>query len=106
MIYAIGVNHHTAPVTVRECVHLTDEEINAFLNDNLGVLFNEAAMVSTCNRTELYFVPSHDEVDGASLISRLRELRPDRKVDDRHFFRLFSCGAVSHLFKVASAVDS
>lgn len=105
MIYAVGVNHHTAPVTVRECLHLTDDEIAAFLRENTGVLFREAGIVSTCNRTELYAVAA-DDVDGAQLIEQLQKLRPAEKLRDEHFFRLFSCGAVSHLFKVAAAVDS
>lgn len=106
MIYAVGVNHHTAPVTIRECLHLTDDEIAAFLHENTGTLFREAGMVSTCNRTELYAVPADDDIDGERLIAELRKLRPAEKLRDEHFFRLFSCGAVSHLFKVASAVDS
>jgi glutamyl-tRNA reductase len=105
MIYAVGVNHHTAPVTVRECLHLADDEITAFLRENTGVLFREAGVISTCNRTELYAV-TEDTVDGEHLITALRTLRPAEKLRDEHFFRLFSCGAVSHLFKVASAVDS
>ena len=47
-----------------------------------------------------------DDVDGERLIAELRKLRPHDQLRDEHFFRLFSCGAVSHLFKVASAVDS
>ena len=105
MIYAVGVNHHTAPVTVRECLHLTDDEIAAFLRENTGVLFREAGIVSTCNRTELYAVAT-DDVDGEQLIEHLRKLRPAENLRNEHFFRLFSCGAVSHLFKVAAAVDS
>ncbi|MBE0643052.1 MAG: glutamyl-tRNA reductase, partial [Bacteroidetes bacterium] len=106
MIYAVGVNHHTAPVTIRECLHLTDDEIAAFLRTNTGVLFKEAGIVSTCNRTELYAVPVDDDIDGERLIAELRKLRPEHQLRDEHFFRLFSCGAVTHLFKVASAVDS
>ncbi|MFA6232637.1 MAG: glutamyl-tRNA reductase [Bacteroidota bacterium] len=106
MIYAVGVNHHTAPVTIRECLHLTDDEIAAFLRANTGVLFKEAGIVSTCNRTELYAVTMDDDTDGDRLIAELRKLRPEEQLRDEHFFRLFSCGAVTHMFKVASAVDS
>lgn len=106
MIYAVGVNHHTAPVTIRECMHLTDDEIAAFLRANSGVLFKEACIVSTCNRTELYAVPMDDDVDGDRLIAELRTLRSAQQLRDEHFFRMFSCGAATHLFKVASAVDS
>ncbi|MBN1448658.1 MAG: glutamyl-tRNA reductase [Bacteroidetes bacterium] len=106
MIYAVGVNHHTAPVTVRECLHLSDDEITDFLRGNTGTLFREAGIVSTCNRTELYAVPADDDVDGERLITELRRLRPEKELRDEHFFRLLHCGAVSHLHKVAAAIDS
>jgi glutamyl-tRNA reductase len=106
MIFAVGVNHHTASVQVRECLHLSDEEIVHFLEHHHGTLFREAAIVSTCNRTELYAVPAEDHIDGDALIHALRETRPAEQLHDSKFFRLFSCGAVTHLFKVASATDS
>ncbi|MCB2204798.1 glutamyl-tRNA reductase [bacterium] len=106
MIYAVGVNHHTAPVELRECLHLTEEEIGDFLARYTGTLFQEASIVSTCNRTELYAVTMDDETDGQRLIDALRALRPEEKLKDEHFFRLFTCGAISHLFKVSSAIDS
>jgi glutamyl-tRNA reductase len=106
MIFAVGVNHHTAPVELRECLHLTEDEIGDFLAQHTGTLFQEAAIVSTCNRTELYAVTMDDETDGQRLIDALRAMRPEEKLRDEHFFRLFTCGAVSHLYKVASAIDS
>jgi len=106
MIFAVGVNHHTAPVTVRECLHLTDEEISRFLSEHQGTLFQEASIVSTCNRTEFYAIPVDGAMDGERLITELRRLRPEKELKDEHFFRLFSCGAVTHLYKVGSAIDS
>ena len=106
LIYAVGVNHHSAPVKVRECLHLSDEEIEDFLRRHTGSLFREASIVSTCNRTELYALPMSEDIDGDALIRALREMRPREKFDDTQFFRYFSCGAVAHLFRVASAVDS
>ena len=106
MIFAVGVNHHTAPVTIRECLHLSDDEIAEFLRVHTGRLFREAAVVSTCNRTELYALPVHDDINGEDLIAALRRLRPEQELRDEHFFRLFHCGAVTHLHKVAAAVDS
>ena len=54
-LLALGLNHHTAPVAVRERAAIADER----LDDALRALrsldaVNEAAIVSTCNRTELY----------------------------------------------------
>jgi glutamyl-tRNA reductase len=106
MIYAVGVNHHSAPVEVRERLHLSDDEVLCYLEQHQGRLFREAAILSTCNRTELYAVPAEGDISGDELIESLLELRPQSRQDRSAFFRLFSCGAVSHLFKVASAVDS
>ncbi len=54
-LLALGLNHHTAPVDVRERVSIGEarlEEALVTLRNLEGV--NEAAIVSTCNRTEIY----------------------------------------------------
>ena len=106
LIFAAGVNHRTAPVDVRECLHLAPEEIVRFLETEGKRYFREAAIVSTCNRTELYAIPQDPHMDASLLTGMLRNLRPDQEFLPEHFFQLFTCGAVSHLYKVAAAVDS
>ncbi len=106
ILYAVGVHHKTAPVEIREQLHLSEDEIRSFLASLKTSLAREAAIVSTCNRTELYALPAHDDITGEHFIAALRALRPGVHIDDRHFFRSFTCGAVSHLYKVASAIDS
>ncbi|MEP6998553.1 MAG: glutamyl-tRNA reductase [Betaproteobacteria bacterium] len=103
-LYAVGLNHATAPLKVREQV--------AFLPDTLGVALRdliaqpsveEAAILSTCNRTEVYFsaaeatpverwLESFHRVPAASLHPYVYTLPQDR--------------AVSHAFRVASGLDS
>ena len=54
-LFTLGINHRTAPLTVREQVVFHAEELRRALGDLAGsgrVL--EAAILSTCNRTELY----------------------------------------------------
>ena len=106
LIYAAGVNHRTAPVEVRERLHLSNEEIADFLSSYAKQHFRETAIVSTCNRTELYVLTDEHHIDGRFLIDILRELRPNETLLDEHFFQFFTCGAVSHLFKVAASIDS
>ncbi len=106
ILYAAGVNHRTAPVELRERLHLSPDEIAGALMELKSEMFSEACMLSTCNRTELYAIPAKADAGGDDLISALRLLRPDARLDERHFFRLFSCGAVRHLFRVAAALDS
>ena len=60
-LLAIGINHHTAPVALRERVAFPLEQIKPALGalkdlwlGSLGKTAPEAAILSTCNRTELY----------------------------------------------------
>ncbi len=105
MIYAVGVNHKTAPVELREQLHLSTEEALVLLRASKDVL-KEALVVSTCNRTELYGIPHDESVGGQEMVTLLRSLRPDTVLQDGQFFRTFTCGAVSHLLRVASSLDS
>lgn len=54
-LHLIGLNHHTAPLAIRERVAIGADEINHVLTmiRESGAA-NEAAILSTCNRTELY----------------------------------------------------
>ena len=54
-LFALGINHHTAPLSVREQVAFHPERVNEALNQLVqGRPVGEAAILSTCNRTELY----------------------------------------------------
>lgn len=54
-IYVIGINHKTAPVTVREKVYFAIDKLALYLQDLLSSGHaHEAVLLSTCNRSELY----------------------------------------------------
>jgi len=106
LIYAAGVHHHSAPVEIREELHLSPVEIRDFLEVLQKNLMKESAIVSTCNRTEIYGVPKNEDFNASILITELKKLRPGIRAKDEHFFRLFTCGAVNHLYAVSSAIDS
>src|SRR4051812_33786684 len=53
--FAFGLNHRTAPVDIREKLHIDDAEIPAFLR-LLKTSLSECLVLSTCNRTEVYAV--------------------------------------------------
>ncbi len=54
-LHLIGLNHHTAPLAIRERVAIGAEEVsNALVRMRESGAANEAAILSTCNRTELY----------------------------------------------------
>jgi len=104
----IGISHRTAPVEVRETCALTGDLAGQFLRAaHVENVFEEALVLDTCNRTELYFVPTGagDCMDSfLGHVAKLKDLSGD--VDKSVFYRHDSEAAVEHLFGVAAALDS
>ena len=103
-LFVLGINHQTAPVSLRERVAFSADAVPAAL-DALRALpeVHEAALLSTCNRTELYAVADDD---GQALADWLAT-HPD-EVGDLHayLYRHRDADAVRHLFRVATGLDS
>ena len=60
-IVAVGINHKTAPVAVREKISFNPDRLSIALKEMLSaVQCREVAILSTCNRTELYIVQEGD----------------------------------------------
>ena len=54
-LFAFGINHNTAPLNIREQVTFNENTMEHALHDLVGNhAVKEAAIVSTCNRTEIY----------------------------------------------------
>ena len=107
-IISVGVNHKTAPIEIRERVSLSEVQAKEFLTNLIDDgIAQEAMVLSTCNRTELYVVPGMPEVDGRYLKDYLIAYRnAHNEVRPEHFFNRFYCNTARHLFEVASAIDS
>ncbi len=105
-LLAFGINHKTAPVDIREKVAFPPETINSALLDILSCSsVNEAAIVSTCNRTELY-IGSDDESD-REVIEWFRSYHKlSAKELDPYLFTHSENAAVQHVLRVASGLDS
>src|SRR5688572_14148489 len=103
-LFVLGINHQTAPVSLRERVAFSADTVPAAL-DALRALpqVSEVALLSTCNRTELYAVADDD---GQALADWLAT-HPD-EVGDLHayLYRHRDADAVRHLFRVATGLDS
>jgi glutamyl-tRNA reductase len=106
-IIALGINHKTAPVDIRERFYLKPIErellLNVFKNDPSII---EAFVLSTCNRTEIYV--SMLEEDSERILSylfRLKGLPLEPPLKD-YFYIHSGLGAVQHLFSVAAGLDS
>ncbi|GAB6196725.1 glutamyl-tRNA reductase [Lysobacter xanthus] len=102
--HVIGLNHATAPVDVRERVAFAgDATANALAELRALPSVDEVALLSTCNRTELYAETSDD---GGALAGWLAER--SAVGDDLHayLYRHHDAEAVRHLFRVATGLDS
>jgi len=105
-LFAFGINHKTAPVEIREKLHLREDEIPALIR-RLRVALSECVILSTCNRTEIYGVSESREIDLDFFKNTLIDFKDARVfVRDEHFFALISCGACQQLFNVATSIDS
>jgi glutamyl-tRNA reductase len=104
----VGISHKTAPVEIREQVFIPDDSVGECVRRLIDHdLIESGMLLSTCNRTELYAVAS-------------RETPPDRLLESfglwphalpfaawrRYAYQLTDEDAVTHLFRVASGLDS
>jgi glutamyl-tRNA reductase len=105
-LIALGLNHLTAPVTLREQVAFDAEATAAALQAlarEPGV--EEAMILSTCNRTELYVsVTAGAEGVPQAWLSRHHQLTANRL--DEFLYRHDEDAAVRHMFRVATGLDS
>jgi len=105
-LLAIGLNHHTAPVDVRERVAIDETRLSDALTALQQVdAVQEAAIVSTCNRTELYCGVAN--ADPAPVIDWLLDYL-DIEFDQLspYLFHYLEDDAVRHLMRVCSGLDS
>ncbi|MDA7852573.1 glutamyl-tRNA reductase [Porticoccaceae bacterium] len=104
-ILAFGINHTTASVDLRGRVAFAPEMVVESLQQALNQLGGgEIALLSTCNRTEIYF---HGEVSDEQLLSWLAEhkgLTVEQLRDCYYCYR--DQQAVRHIMCVASGLDS
>ena len=105
-LVGISINHKTSPLELREAVHLNRDEIVEFIPRLRDSLFSEGVIISTCNRTEIFGFPKQMGLDPSPLIDKLITFKPGIGIKHEHFSKYFSCGAVKHLFSVASGIDS
>jgi glutamyl-tRNA reductase len=104
-LIGITINHRTSPIEIRESVHLSRNEIVEFI-PQLREVFSDCVVISTCNRTEIFGLPSIYSISTNSIIESLLKYKPVAEIKPEHFSKYFSCGAVKHLFNVASGIDS
>ena len=102
-LYVIGVNHTTAPIQIREHVAFNSEHLGSALRELTTHDATEAAILSTCNRTELYCSTDNPQKPLAWL-SQYHKL--DKDAIAPYIYTLPDDEAVKHAFRVASGLDS
>ncbi|HWQ40318.1 MAG TPA: glutamyl-tRNA reductase [Burkholderiales bacterium] len=103
-LFAFGVNHHTAPLDVREQVTFGPDILNHALRDLVEhEPVKEAAIISTCNRTEVYCNTS-EPYRAVDWLARFHHLKTGAL--EPFIYRLPRERAVQHAFRVASGLDS
>jgi glutamyl-tRNA reductase len=107
-LWLVGSSHKHAPIEVRERIWCQAEalpnRLRSILRDDISA--TEAAILSTCNRTEVYVIAPGNNVE-ASLAARMSEWSGiDLGVLKDHVYSLRGKEVVDHLFAVASGLDS
>ncbi|MDP4985187.1 glutamyl-tRNA reductase [Pseudoalteromonas tunicata] len=105
-IVALGINHKTAPVELREKVAFSAEQLTVALQQlQQANLVMESVIVSTCNRTEIYC--SLEGTDTQTLLSWLAQFHqlPVEQLQD-HTYCYVNDRAISHLMRVSCGLDS
>jgi glutamyl-tRNA reductase len=118
-IVAVGLNHTTAPVSLREQLALNDCGLRMALSDlaacrrmpangNGQPRLLESVILSTCNRLEVYAVVAGSSKAGWRRIEHfLADLQGlDLETLSRHLYYLDGQAAVDHLMRVAAGLDS
>jgi glutamyl-tRNA reductase len=104
----LGVSHKTAPVALRERIALTQAEGERFLRELVTLPeVREAAVISTCNRTEMYLVVGDAVAAESAVLGKLANragIRPTELADVIYSPR--NCDAARQLFRVASGLES
>ena len=107
-VLTFGVNHHSAPVDVRERVSMAGDLVLPALHglrSTFGNSLKEATIISTCNRTEIYCAA--DQAVAEDIPAWLAEFNSLKDDELRpYIYQLGQDSAVRHAFRVASGLDS
>ncbi|MEI6215550.1 MAG: glutamyl-tRNA reductase [Desulfuromonadales bacterium] len=107
-IIVVGLSHKTASVEIREKVAFSSNQIEKPLRELTGLTgIIEGIIVSTCNRVEIY-ATTRDIAGGIARIRRFMAEYHRIAFEDLepHLYSYHSEGAIRHVFRVASSLDS
>ena len=102
---SLALTYKTAPLEIREQVSLNElaaKQLLNFIRDYS--IASEALVVSTCNRTEIYYVSERDL--SVEIFKGLRLIKQPNSRFEEHFSRYEAIQALRHLFHVAIGLDA
>ena len=107
MIVVVGLSHHTAPLSVREAMAFAQEKLPEALEKlRAEAGLEEAVILSTCNRVEIYGrAKDAGTTDAVARFLAEYHGRPSSELLP-HLYRLEGEDAVRHAFRVAASLDS
>jgi glutamyl-tRNA reductase len=107
-IAVVGLSHKTAPVEIREKLSIPEPQTeSAIAQLSSYPHIDEVAILSTCNRLEIYIVTSETE-QGIKEVTQFLSEHSKLPVNSlrQHLFMLLHDDAVMHLMRVAAGLDS
>lgn len=109
MLVVIGISHKTAGINIREQLAFSPEKISTALNSLVcQAELKEAALLSTCNRTEIYGAVETSGFDPKQLVRWWRSFKPESAniLIEPVYYQLSNEKVVSHLMRLACGLDS
>ncbi len=107
-LLALGISHKTAPVAVRERLALAPRATSRLVQELVARDdVDEAVVISTCNRTEVYLVttdPVEAEADVLGVLARRSGFRPTELAGS--IYSPTNCDAARQLYRVTSGLES
>ncbi len=107
-LFTLGINHTTAPIEVRERVAISEQNLSLALKKLIGVpQVDEAAIISTCNRTELYCEVNELNKGKEGVLNWLNSFHNLSSTDtEPYLYDHLNESVVRHIFRVACGLDS
>eukprot|EP00403_Amphidinium_massartii_P017680 CAMPEP_0178410772 /NCGR_PEP_ID=MMETSP0689_2-20121128/21156_1 /TAXON_ID=160604 /ORGANISM="Amphidinium massartii, Strain CS-259" /LENGTH=715 /DNA_ID=CAMNT_0020031967 /DNA_START=1 /DNA_END=2148 /DNA_ORIENTATION=+ len=115
-VHVVGLSHHSAPVEVREKLAVAEADWNRYSREMMehsstgnGLVVPEAAVLSTCNRFEVYFAsPELKKFPALECVRSFLRQKSGLTAEelDPYLFSYTGEDAIQHLFQVSSGLDS
>lgn len=105
-LLAVGINYNTAPVAIRERLAFPAEILDNTLKNLWSVQeISEAAILSTCNRTEFYYQTEYDDKTPLiNWIANTKNISPSEFAP--YLYSYQDSQSIRHMFRVACGLDS